>query len=186
MNAYGFILSLLAASWLAGGCTGGNDRPPDPASEAPATETSSAGAGGTTRDACGLLTAAEVATVHGEPVEARPEVEGPYRSSCAYGVHGSDWEVMWITVHWQGGREEWETQQAGRAIGVRVMSAEVEEVDGFTTPDPLAGIGDAAYYGGILPSLVFEGDVLLEFMMPLLRNDREHFPTLARKALSRL
>jgi hypothetical protein len=60
------------------------------------------------------------------------------------------------------------------------------EAADITRPDPLAGIGDAAYYGGILPSLVLEDDVLIEVMMPLLENDREHSPELARKAVSRL
>lgn len=178
------ITPLLVACSIVSACTSENDRAADADRNSPAAAGSDAGTAGP-RDACELLSAEEVAAAHGSPVEVRPrEDEGQYRSSCVYGVPGSNFDVMWLTVHWRGGTEEWQTQQAGRGIAVDVMSGEAD--DGVTRPDPLAGIGDAAYYGGILPSLVLEGDVLLEFMMPLLRNDREHFPVFARKALSRL
>jgi len=186
MNTHRLIPSFLAACCLCTGCSGDGEHT-DSSSESSATEVSGADGAGVTRDACELLTAAEVAAVHGGPVEARRgDDDGPDRTSCIYAPPGSDWDVMWITVHWRGGREEWQTQQRGREIGNQMMSAEGEDVDSITRPDPLAGIGDAAYYGGILPSLVLEGDVLLEFMMPLLRDDRQHFPVLAQKAVSRL
>jgi len=187
MNAPERLPSLLMVGCLVLACADGADRGSESASDAPAVEAPTARTGSAARDACELLTAEEVTAVHGEPVEARPgDDEGPDRSSCVYAVPGSDWDVMWLTVSWRGGRQEWDTQQAGRAIGTRMMSPEGEAVDSLTRPDPLSGIGDTAYYGGMLPSLVLKGDVLLEFMMPLLQDDREHFPVLARKAVSRL
>ena len=177
---------LVMASCLALACAD-EPRRADASADAPAAEGSGDQNGSAPRNACELLTAEEVMAVHGEPVEARTgEEDDPDQSSCVYAVPGSEWEVMWLTVTWRGGREGWNTQQAGRAIGTRMMSAEGEAVDSLTRPDPLAGIGDDAYYGGILPSLVLKGDVLLEFMMPLLRDDRENFPALARTAVSRL
>jgi len=185
MPTHRFIPSLLAVCCLCIGCAGDGERT-DSASDSLAVEESGDPAGAA-RHPCELLTAEEVAAVHGGPVEARRgDDDEAYRSTCIYAPRGSEWEVMWLTVHWRGGREEWDTQQTGRAIGTRMMSTEGEDVDSITQPDPLAGIGDAAYYGGILPSLVLKGDVLLEFMMPLLRDDRQHFPVLAQKAVSRL
>ncbi len=185
-RTYGFMGLQLAIPFLFAACTGGDTG--DGSRSGAAGDASVTQAAGTRPHACELLTAEEVAAVHGAAVVAAPgDDDGPYRSSCLYSPPGStEWQVMWLTVHWRGGREEWETQQGGRAIGTRMMSVEGHDVDSITRPDPLAGIGDAAYYGGILPSLVLEGDVLLEFMMPLLRNDREHFPELAKKAVSRL
>jgi hypothetical protein len=187
MGSHRLTTLLLAVCCLASGCAADEDGaasvPGDLAvADGPAAET-----GAAKRDACELLTAADVAAVHGAPVVARPEDEGPHRSSCLFSPPGTEeWQVIWLTVHWRGGREEWDIQQAGRGIAVDMMSTEEVDVDSITRPDPLAGIGDAAYYGGILPSLVLDGDVLLEFQMPLLQNDREHFPALARLALSRL
>jgi hypothetical protein len=120
------------------------------------------------RDACELIPADEVAAVLGEPVEARREtLEKPDESVCAYGPPGG-WSVLYVTAYWRGGREEWEARQAALGSG------------------RVSGIGDAAHYGGILPSLVLSGDVLLEFAMPLLPDEEVNFPILARAAVSRL
>ena len=121
------------------------------------------------RDACELIPAAEVAALVGEPVQARREVlERPDESVCAYGPAGG-WSVLYVTAHWRGGRKEWESREVARGAG-----------------RPLSGIGDAAHYGGILPSLVLSGDVLLEFAMTLVPDEEKNFPILARTALSRL
>lgn len=180
------LVFLVTASCLALACADEPQRS-DASGDAPAADGYADRTGSAPRNACELLTAEEVTAVHGEPVEARAgEEDDPDQSSCVYAVPGSEWEVMWLTVTWRGGKQEWNTQQAGRAIGTRMMSAQSEAVDSLTRPDPLSGIGDDAYYGGILPSLVLKGDVLLEFMMPLLQDDRENFPVLARTAVSRL
>lgn len=121
------------------------------------------------RDACELIPADEVAALLGEPVQARREIlERPDESVCAYAPAGG-WSVLYVTAYWRGGREEWEARQAALGSG-RLLS----------------GIGDAAHYGGILPSLVLSGDVLLEFAMPLLPDEEVNFPILALTAVSRL
>jgi hypothetical protein len=186
MNRREKYLFPVMASCLVFGCADAPQRS-DASADTPSPEESAGQTASATRNACELLTAEEVTAVHGEPVDARAgEENDPDQSSCVYALRGSEWEVMWLTVTWRGGRDEWDTQQAGRAIGTRMMSPEGAVVDSLTRPDPLSAIGDDAYYGGILPSLVLKGDVLLEFMMPLLRDDRENFPTLARTAVSRL
>lgn len=121
------------------------------------------------RDACELIRPDEIAALVGQPVEARREVlERPDESVCAYAPAGG-WSVLYVTAYWRGGRKEWESRQAARGSG-----------------QPLSGIGDAAHYGGILPSLVLRGDVLLEFAMPLLPDEEKNFPILAKTAVSRL
>lgn len=121
------------------------------------------------RDACELIPPNEVAALVGEAVQARREVlERPDEAVCAYAPAGG-WSVLYVTAYWRGGRKEWETRQLARGAG-----------------QPVSGIGDAAHYGGILPSLVLSGDVLLEFAMPLLPDEETNFPILARAAVSRL
>jgi hypothetical protein len=121
------------------------------------------------RDACELIPADELAALIGEPVRARREVlERPDESVCAYAPEGG-WSVLYVTAYWRGGRMQWETRESARAAG-----------------ESITGIGEAALYGGILPSLVLNGDVLLEFAMPLLPDERRNFPILAGLAVSRL
>lgn len=121
------------------------------------------------RDACELIPADELATMIGQPMLARREVlERPDESVCAYAPAGG-WSVLYVTAYWRGGRKEWEARELARGSG-----------------QALSGIGDAAHYGGILPSLVLSGDVLLEFAMPLLPDEETNFPILARVAVSRL
>ncbi|HEX6052779.1 MAG TPA: hypothetical protein VFZ21_26115 [Gemmatimonadaceae bacterium] len=176
----------MAACLVAAGCTGSSERNDADAGA----QTADGGAAKTTssaRSACDLLTAEEVEAVHGQPIVARPGDAGrPSHSTCRY-VSPADekFDLVALTVHWSGGKEEWDRQQAGRGIGVAMMRKEGMEVDSMTAPDPLAGIGDAAYYNTLLPSLVLEGDILLEFRFNL-RNARESFPVLAKKAVSRL
>ncbi len=176
----------LAACFVAASCSGRNERSDGDAGA----QTADGGVAKTTsstRSACDLLTAEDVQAVHGQPIVARPSAGGgPSRSTCRY-VSPTDeqFDLVALTVHWRGGKEEWDRQQAGRGIGVKMMRKEGMEVDSMTAPDPLAGIGDAAYYNTLLPSLVLTGDILLEFQFNL-RNPRESFPVLAKKAVSRL
>ncbi len=181
------LISLtLAACFIAASCTGSNERSERDAGA----QTADGGAvksTGSTRSACDLLTPEDIEAVHGQPIVAEPgDRGGPSRSTCRY-VSPSDekFDLVALTVHWSGGKEEWDRQQAGRGIGVKMMRGEGMKVDSMTSPDPLAGIGDTAYYNTLLPSLVLKGDVLLEFQFNL-RNARESFPVLAKKAVSRL
>lgn len=176
----------LAACISAGGCAGSNERNTADAGTQ-AADGGAATATGSTRSACDLLTPEDVEAVHGQPIVAKPSPRGgPTSSTCRY-VSPTDekFDLVALTVHWSGGKEEWDRQQAGRGIGVKMMRKEGMEVDSMTAPNPLAGIGDTAYYNTLLPSLVLKGDVLLEFQFNL-RNARESFPVLAKKAVSRL
>lgn len=137
------------------------------------------------RDACEIVTADDVAAIEGGPIRALPEVETLGETQCAYGPPDS-WPIMYLTIHWRGGKELWEAWGMGRQLAGRMMQDPDVDVDSLIAGDPLTGIGDAAHYGDLLPSMVLVGDVLLEFQMPLLNDPRTSFPVLAKKALSRL
>lgn len=178
-----FRRAMLAAglTWLAG-CAA--DEPARSADEADSRVSVKAVAPTTYRDACEIITAEDVAAIEGVEIEARAEAE-PGETHCEYGPPGK-WPVMYLVIHWRGGKEEWETWGVGRQLGARIMQDPDVNVDSIIAGDPLSGIGDAAHYGDIMPSLVLVGDVLLEFQMPLLNDPRANFPVLARKAVSRL
>lgn len=138
----------------------------------------------TFRDACEIITAEDIAAIEGEPIQAKAEAR-PGETRCTYGAPGRE-PVLYLVIHWEDGKEEWEIQGTGRALGARMMQDPEVNVDSIIAGDPLSGIGDAAHYGDLMPSLVLVGNVLLEFQMTLLNDPRDNFPVLARKAVSRL
>lgn len=189
-----------AALLILGACGGGDDdagnedvgagsaptdsapaQPDDAATDASASEE---------QDACALIPAAEIAEIVGEEVVAESADDGdPTSSACNYEPPGSDFGFVYLTVTWTGGAQEWGFWQA--AIG---LTDDIwQDTEGVSLDDinvdeagAVPGLGDRAYYGGILPSLVLSGDVLMEFALPLLPDPEVHFPTLAQSALSRL
>lgn len=121
------------------------------------------------RSACELVEAQDVAELVGEAVRAeREDIRSAQQSICAYSTRDGV-SLLYITAYWSGGRNEWRERPLADAAHRAV-----------------AGIGDAAYYGGLLPSAILSGDVLLEFAMPLLPDEETSFRILAQKAVARL
>lgn len=137
----------------------------------------------TFRDACEVLTADDVAAIYGAPVEARPHVETLGETRCEYGP-SDGFPVMELVIQWKGGRDQWEAMGMGRSIATRMMGE--SETDSTIVGNPLSDLGDAAHYGGVMPSFVLVDDVILEFYMHLIEDPRANFPVLARKALAAL
>lgn len=146
------------------------------------------GAAAAAHDACQILTADDVSAVMGIALEARldPDDQGPNHSTCGYYPPDS-YGVMYLTVYYAGGQSHWDTWQvATRHAGQLWEQVEKVDLDSITGAAPVAGLGDKAYFGGILPSLVLKGDVLMEFKMPLIPDEAKNFPVLAQAALARL
>jgi hypothetical protein len=57
---------------------------------------------------------------------------------------------------------------------------------GVVKAGPVQGLGDAAYFSDLLPSLVLKGDVLLELNMALLKKPESKFRPLVEKLLARI
>lgn len=110
-------------------------------------------------------------------------------SECYYAPPGTDLGVLYLKVSWVGGGEEWETWKTVLSLTDEMFTAsEGVSLDDINVPGagPVPGLGDAAYYGGILPSYLLVGDVLVEVNMPLLPDPEVHFPEIAAAILSRL
>ena len=140
-------------------------------------------------DACALLTEDEVGAAAGEPVRAQGLITGWDASSCSYSTASGGRPVLGLEVSWRDGREELGSAQVGTAIAGRLMEgiggAEID-VDEILRPGPVPGLGDAALYHDIMPSMVLAGDTLLHFTMFHLPDAERHFVPLARSALARL
>ena len=116
--------------------------------------------------------------------------EGPVRSVCQYEDDQSP--VFILTVYWKGGKNQWNASTAALKAGDKMLAgAEGVGVDslakaGVVKAGPVKGLGDAAYFSDLLPSLVLKGDVLLELNMALLKDPESKFRPLVEKLLSRI
>ncbi len=142
------------------------------------------------QDACALVTDEEISAMAGEEIagEAQPS-DYENTSECYYAPPGTDLGVLYLKVSWVGGGEEWETWKTVLSLTDEMFTAsEGVSLDDINVPGagPVPGLGDAAYYGGILPSYLLVGDVLVEVNMPLLPDPEVHFPEIAAAILSRL
>ena len=114
--------------------------------------------------------------------------EGPVRSVCQYEDDRSP--VFILTVYWKGGREQWNASMAALKAGDKMLAgSEGAGIDslakaGVVKAGPVRGLGDAAYFSDLLPSLVLKGDVLLELNMALLKDPESKFRPLVEKLLS--
>ncbi len=175
----------LFAAVAFGACGGGAD-----AGNADDTDDDAAAATAATasRSACDVLTGEDVSGILGQTLEARPDPEEqtPRYSSCGY-YPGEGYGVLYLTAYWSGGKDEWDSwQMATSYAGQMWEQAEKVDLDSITGASLVSGLGDRAYFGGMMPSLVLKGDVLLEFKLALVTDEKHNFPLLAKAALARL
>ena len=160
-----------------------------------APETSSAGGAARTaptkaaadRNACHLLTHDEVSEIAGRKVVMADQSEaGDTFSTC-------DWEdeagvsAFSLTVYWSGGKEQWETWRLAQGLGdAALKSAEGPSGSEVVKQGPVPGIGDAAYFSAVLPSLVLKGDTLFEIKFSLAPKAEAKFAPLAARLLAKV
>ena len=140
---------------------------------------------------CRLLKPDEVKTLLAPTIVLANVVEeGPVRSVCQYEDDRSP--VFILTVYWKGGSDRWNASTAAMKAGDKMLaSSEGAGVDslakaGVVKAGLVKGLGDAAYFSDVLPSLVLKGDVLLELNMALLKEPESKFRPLVEKLLARL
>jgi hypothetical protein len=140
---------------------------------------------------CRLLKPDEVKALLGPTIVlANVLEEGPERSVCQYEDDKSP--VFILTVYWKGGKNQWNASTAAlKAADKMLAGSEGVGIDslakaGVVKAGPVQGLGDAAYFSDVLPSLVLKGDVLLELNMALLKNPGSIFRPLVEKLLARI
>ena len=139
------------------------------------------------RNACELVTTAEMAELAGEPVEARAGKAGRGYSSCEYWGTRNEVPYLSVTAYWTGGRAAWETYRAATGIAADLMkAAEGVELDSITKPGPVPGLGDAAVYSELIPAAVLRGDQFLEIHLFYLPDAKRKFRPLVEGMLARL
>ena len=137
-------------------------------------------------NACRLLKPPEIEALIEKPVLMADVVEAaPERSVC-------HWEdaagiVFKITVYWTGGKQGWETWRTAQGMGGAMLSqAEGVHPDSIIQQGVVPGLGDAAYFSELLPSLLLKHDTLVEMEMSLIPHPETKFRKLATTLLSRM
>jgi hypothetical protein len=137
-------------------------------------------------NACRLLTSPEInALTEKDVIMANVEEAAPERSICLW--EDATGLAFKLTVYWTGGKQGWETWRAAQGMG----NAALEKAEGVA-PDSIIkqglvpGLGDAAYFSELLPSLLLKGDALAEMEMSLVPHPAKKFRKLATTLLSRM
>jgi hypothetical protein len=140
---------------------------------------------------CRLLKPDEVKALLGPTIVLANVIEeGPERSICQYEDAKSP--VFILTVYWKGGKNQWAASTAALKAGDRMLAgSEGVGIDSLGKAEvvkagPVQGLGDAAYFSELLPSLVLKGDVLLELNMAPMKAPGRTFRPLVEKLLARI
>jgi hypothetical protein len=137
-------------------------------------------------NACHLLTQQEVHAIVEEPIDMAvvDELEPAY-SVCHWESKGL--AVFKLLVYWRGGKQQWEIEKVARGMADQIFRKDEGVVlDSIVKQGYVTGIGDAAYFSEILPSLILKGDVLVEITNPLAPKPAAKFRAMATTLLSRL
>ena len=169
----------IALAVTVGACSGSGDQSADTLAQAANASQPPNGL----RDACEVLTVADVQPYFTEPLVAKPGTKGRNETKCEY--WGRDFAIGFSVV-WTGGKSEFEMYNSATDLAAKMMAEPGVNVDSIVKPGPVAGLGDAATYSDLMPSFVLVGDRLLQFQIMLLPNARSAFVPLAQKAIERL
>lgn len=117
------------------------------------------------RDACALITKAEVDAILRTSVTPKPSSDSR-SSSCDFIPAGSG-DGFSLKVFWTGGKDELATTKKAMRIAPKMMKAGGINPAGMMALEPVDGLGDEAYFNAIVGSSVLKGDILLEFDLRL-------------------
>ena len=190
--------TMLVCGLAAAGCKSETPKSDDSAQVAQAATTSKQRTGAD-RNACDLLTLAEVSNMVGVPVTAQEmsSANGPPepateanrvrgRSDCHW-VDSGGLPHLIVVGYWTGGKEGWQILAASHSMAKGIIQKqEGVALDSVVKAGPVPGLGDKAFFSPILGSLVLKDDILLEITMPLVRYPEAQFRPLVTKMLSRL
>jgi hypothetical protein len=138
------------------------------------------------KTACRLFTQADLQMLDPTIVMGNVVVDEPSFSECNFEDAGGV-VLLNVKAYWSGGRQQWDTWRLAQGMGEEIFRAqEGVGLDSIVKQGPVPGLGDAAYFSPLLPSLLLKGDVLVEIMMPTVRNPEARFVPLARSLLTRM
>lgn len=181
MKARSLVVAFLSGVVVTA-CRGGSPERAAPAA-APAQAPSKAIAD---RNACHLLTHEEVSALVERKVTMADQTEaGDAFSTCNWEDAGGTF-AFGLTVYWSGGKRQWETWRLAQGLGDAILKrSEGLEASGVVKQGLVPGIGDAAYFGEVLPSVVLKDDTLFEMNLSAVPKADAKFAGLATALLAK-
>ena len=185
MTTVRLIAITLLGTCIAAAC-GGEAR-----TDAEATASDSAraaqGAATTERNACRLMTHEEVSALVGRRVTMADQMEAePGYSKCKWDDSTGTVAFM-VSAYWTGGKRQFDIWREARGLGNELfVKTEGVSTDSLVKQGPVRGVGDAAFFSDMFPSLLLKGDTMLELMMNLVPNAEAKFRPLAEQLLARI
>ena len=135
--------------------------------------------------ACELITMEEIKALAPAVVLRNRMVSEPTYTECQW--EGKDEVLISLKVYAVGGRQRWDTWRRAQGMAEQMLKqAEGVSMDSVVQQGLVPGIGDAAYFSPILPSLILEGDVLLELTLPGVEKPETKFRRLATAMVGRI
>jgi zinc-ribbon domain len=125
------------------------------------------------RDACALITKAEVSQAFGMPVES---VSQGGDSDCQFRFAGNGSRQLAINVTWEGG-----------TLAMKLSHGAMKSISGMETFTPVAGLGDEAYVEPMGSGLMMrKSDVMVNIDLRLAGNDADAAKKIGAKIAGRL
>lgn len=182
MTARSLVLAVTLGVVVAG-CRGDSRESPPQAAE-PARGPAKAASD---RNACHLLTHADVSALVGRKVVMADQTEADATfSTCDWEDEGGTF-AFGLTAYWTGGKQQWETWRLAQGLGDAVTKrAEGVAASDVVKQGLVPGVGDAAYFSELLPSLVLKGDTLFEIKMSQVPKAGDKFKDLADRLIAKL
>ena len=92
-----------------------------------------------------------------------------------------------VSAYWVGGKRQFDIWREARGLGNELfVKTEGVSTDSLVKQGPVPGVGDAAFFSDMFPSLLLKGDTMLELMMNLVPNAEAKFKPLAEQLLPRI
>jgi hypothetical protein len=178
---------LLVTAGCAGSNGSGGSQAGSASSSAVANKPASAASGTKDQNACHLLDQNEVSALVEDKIVMRDQTEaGDTWSTCQW-ENEKGMPLFIMTVYWKGGKQEWDTWRTAQGAGNQILKqTEGVSADQVVKPGVVSGIGDGAYFNGLLPSLVLKGDVLFEMKLFSVPKAGTKFVGLANKLLTKI
>jgi hypothetical protein len=141
------------------------------------------------QNACALVAREELEAIAGEKLELLHNIEDETETVCELKSATSKMTLIFVKVHWQGGKELARIDQAATGMAKQVVKNEENaDIEALTGSGKMRGLADKAYYSNLMPSWFVKGDVMVEVISPTFGRDKTKavFLSVAKSALSRL
>jgi len=184
------FLKGLAVSFIVGAVIVGCSRQDSSSSGSDKTAPEAAAASGkeqTKLNACALVDREEIEAIAGQPLTMLNDIQAEDQSTCELSDKNGT-PLVYVTVHWKGGKELARAQQAGLSMAKQMLNDEDVDIEELTGSGKVRGLADKAFYSNLMPSWVLKGDVMIEVISPRFPGEqtKKVFLAVVKKALSRL